>query len=67
MGDVLARVAPWPLTTAAVDRLVGSLAVDISRLRRVTGYRPPVTLDEGLATTARWYREAQARPPESRA
>lgn len=61
-GDVLARAVPFPLTTAAVDRLLGSLEVDASRLGRVTGFRPPYTMDEGLAGTARWYR---ARPASS--
>jgi nucleoside-diphosphate-sugar epimerase len=55
IGDVLARMAPWPLTTEAVDRLVGSLAVDPSKLKRLTGYRPPYGVREGLGITARWY------------
>lgn len=31
------------------ERLLGSLAVDAGKLRRVTGWRPVETLDEGLA------------------
>lgn len=58
-GDVVARVAPFPLTTAAVDRLLGSLAVDSSRLTREAGYRPPFTLAEGLDRTAAWYRASR--------
>jgi len=38
--------------TAAVDRLAGSLTVDGA----LPGWRPPVTMDEGLAATAAWYR-----------
>jgi len=57
-GDLLARAIPFPLTTAAVDRLLGSLEVDSSRLARVTGQPPPFSLEQGLADTARWYREA---------
>jgi nucleoside-diphosphate-sugar epimerase len=40
---------------AAVNRLFGSLAInsDFARLR--LGWKPPVTLDSGLAATARWY------------
>jgi nucleoside-diphosphate-sugar epimerase len=55
-GDVLARVVPWPLTSGTVDRLVGSLSVDSSKLTRATGYRPPYGVDEALRITAEWYR-----------
>jgi nucleoside-diphosphate-sugar epimerase len=55
-GDVLARLVPWPLTSAAVDRLVGSLSVDSTKLTRATGYRPPCGVDEALRITAEWYR-----------
>jgi UDP-glucose 4-epimerase len=36
----------------AVQRLCGSLQVDIGAARRVLGWRPPRTVDEGLARTA---------------
>jgi nucleoside-diphosphate-sugar epimerase len=39
------------------QRLGGSLQVDISRARRVMGWKPPVTVDEAFAHTARWYRK----------
>lgn len=55
VGDVLARAVPFPLTSAAVDRLLGSLAVDSSRFRRVTGFRPPFTVAEGMRRTADWF------------
>jgi nucleoside-diphosphate-sugar epimerase len=42
--------------SAHVDRLVGSLQLDTSRIRAVLGWRPPHSTDEGLAATARWYR-----------
>lgn len=51
-GDVAARFAPFPLTSGAVDRLLGSLCLDVSRLRALTGYRPPFTPDEGLRECA---------------
>jgi nucleoside-diphosphate-sugar epimerase len=54
-GDVMARALPFPLTSAAVDRLLGSLAVDSSRFRRVTGFRTPFTVAEGLQRTADWF------------
>jgi len=61
VGDLLARLVPFPLTSAAVHRLLGSLAVDSSRLTRLTGFAPPFTVDQGLAATAAWYR-SPARP-----
>jgi nucleoside-diphosphate-sugar epimerase len=60
VGDLL---APWvrvPLSSPAVARLFGSLAVDASKLARVTGFEPPYTLVEGLRITAEWYRRRPA-------
>lgn len=45
---------------AAVDRLLGSLCVDISLLREELGWTPPYSMQEGLEVTAQWYREAKA-------
>ena len=59
VGD-LAGPLGFPLTTAAVGRLLGSLAVDISALRRACAFTPPFTVAQGLAETARWYRGAAA-------
>ncbi len=57
IGDGMARVVPAvPLTSARLDRLVGSLAVDSSKLSAAVGFRPPYTLEQGLAATAAWYR-----------
>ncbi|PRX20646.1 UDP-glucose 4-epimerase [Paraburkholderia sp. BL18I3N2] len=42
--------------TAQVDRLVGSLQLDTSRIRTVLGWQAPYSTEEGLAATARWYR-----------
>jgi nucleoside-diphosphate-sugar epimerase len=64
VGDVLSRAVPFPFTTAAADRLLGSLAVDPSRLR-AAGWAPEHTLDEGLARTAAWYRGAAQAPSTS--
>ena len=41
---------------AAVERLVGSLQIDSSRIRAALGWTPPFSLEQGLAETARWYR-----------
>jgi nucleoside-diphosphate-sugar epimerase len=57
---------PRPLVRAAarlvgrgaeVDRLLGSLTVDVSGLRG-TGWSPPYTVDEGLYETVTWWRQA---------
>jgi nucleoside-diphosphate-sugar epimerase len=44
---------------AEVDRLCGSLVVDISETRRELGWTPPIDVDDALARTVNWYlREA---------
>jgi nucleoside-diphosphate-sugar epimerase len=60
-GDVLRTFMPFPLTTAALDRLFGSLQVDSSHLREVTGFRPPYTVPQGLRATAEWVRSGGVR------
>lgn len=45
---------------AAVDRLLGSLCVDISPLREELGWTHPYTMQEGLEATAQWYRKTKA-------
>lgn len=55
MGDLISRFRPVPLTSAAVDRLLGSLAVDPSALARAVGFCPPHSVEEGLRITAEWY------------
>jgi nucleoside-diphosphate-sugar epimerase len=42
---------------AEVDRLLGSLTVDSSRITRDLSWQPPFTLQQGLAATAKWYLE----------
>jgi nucleoside-diphosphate-sugar epimerase len=62
-----ARLVPLPVSwlrlagrltqrSSQVERLVGSLQVDASRIRHVLGWQPPYSLEDGLAATARWYR-----------
>jgi nucleoside-diphosphate-sugar epimerase len=59
LGDLLSRVRPMPLTSAAVDRLLGSLTVDPSALAREVGFRPPHSLEQGVRITAEWYRRRE--------
>ena len=44
---------------AEVERLIGSLQVDITHTREVLGWTPPVSVDEGLRATAEWYLNRQ--------
>jgi len=46
---------------AAVSRLLGSLVINSGKARQMLGWTPPVTLDDGLAATARWYLESSKR------
>ncbi|MEO8166354.1 MAG: SDR family oxidoreductase [Betaproteobacteria bacterium] len=39
-----------------MDRLTGSLQVDISSIESALGWRPPHTLQQGLEQTVSWYR-----------
>lgn len=45
---------------AAVDRLLGSLCVDISPLREELDWTPPYSMQAGLEATAQWYRKTKA-------
>jgi UDP-N-acetyl-alpha-D-quinovosamine dehydrogenase len=56
VGDAIGRAVRVPFTSDQADRLLGSLALDASRFARVSGFRPPFTLREGMAATANWYR-----------
>jgi nucleoside-diphosphate-sugar epimerase len=58
VGDVLAGLGPFPLSSAAVRRLTGSLTVDASGFALVAGPMP-FSVDEGLAETAAWFRGAR--------
>jgi nucleoside-diphosphate-sugar epimerase len=51
------RIDP-PLHRRRVDFWVKNRAFSIDKARRVLGYDPKVDVDEGIARTAAWYREA---------
>ncbi len=71
-GSVVERVckplgiAP-PIYRRRVDFFTKSRAFTIEKARRVLGYEPQVSLEEGLARTARWYREHGFLPEASTA
>lgn len=41
--------------SSAFERLIGSLQVDSSKIRRELGWKPPFTMEQGLAETAAWF------------
>ncbi|MFH2047073.1 MAG: SDR family oxidoreductase [Pseudomonadota bacterium] len=41
---------------SAIERLVGSLYVDSSKIRKELNWKPPFTLEQGLKETAEWYK-----------
>lgn len=70
--DVTPRLFPCPVTLLKagaamlgrgdeIARLTGSLQVSSSRIGSELGWRPPFTLVQGLAETARWYRNRGER------
>jgi nucleoside-diphosphate-sugar epimerase len=61
-GTLLGLGAALAGRRAEAERLTGSLQVDATRLRRELGWHPRVTLAEGLAETARWFREERLKP-----
>lgn len=56
-GDLLGRLIRFPLTSAEVERLTGSLVVSTARLTEWTGFQPPETPQEGWRAVARWFQE----------
>lgn len=65
--DLPARLFPVPASfmrlagklsgkSDVVNRLTGSLTIDNAKIRRELGWKPPFTLEEGLAETARWFK-----------
>jgi nucleoside-diphosphate-sugar epimerase len=43
-----------------VSRLLGSLAVDSSKIRQTLNWQPPYTLDQGLQATADWFKASSS-------
>jgi len=64
---VSSRVLPFPISllklmaaifgmAEQVDRLVGSLQVDSTKIRHQLGWLPPYSLQEGFSKTVKWSR-----------
>lgn len=50
--------------TAEIDRLCGSLQVDISKAKRILGWIPPISVDEGIKKTVEWFVSTNITDPE---
>lgn len=57
VGDTVEQLTKrsLPLNTLTLDRLLGSLFIDSSYIRRTLNWQPPSTVDEGLSNTLRWH------------
>lgn len=60
LGGLLSRIAPFHLTGDSFSAVLGSLFVDSSALREVTGFNAPFSVDKGMSLTAEWYKKAGA-------
>ena len=57
VGDAISRLVPFPVTSAEVERLTGSLLVSTAKLVEWTGFRPAETPQDGWRAVAQWFRE----------
>ena len=57
--NILQGVARLFGKQAVIERLTGSLQVDISDTKEALNWRPPVTLDDALGETVTWYQSQQ--------
>lgn len=62
VGDLVERTMhlSLPLTSENVIRLLASLSLDATKIRRTLAWTPPWTMEAGLSHTAQWFRETQA-------
>jgi nucleoside-diphosphate-sugar epimerase len=44
--------------SAEIERLLGSLMVDCSKIKRELNWKPPYTMAQGLKETAKWYEKS---------
>ena len=58
-GDALGRFLPIPIRSPVIQRLTESLFVDSTFIWRRLKAKPPVSREEGLLATARWFNETE--------
>jgi nucleoside-diphosphate-sugar epimerase len=59
-GGLLSRIGGLHLSTDSVTAVLGSLFVDTSSLREMTGYSPPFSVEKGMSVTATWFQDRNA-------
>lgn len=52
--------------SAAVERLLGSLTLDSSKIGRELAWKPPYTMQEGLRETAEWFKTMSHAKPHQK-
>lgn len=60
VGGLLSRIAGLHFSTESVTAVLGSLFVDTSSLREMTGFKPPYSVAQGMSLTAAAFRPARA-------
>ena len=60
-GGLLSRIVGLHFSSESVTAVLGSLFVDTSSLREMTGFNPPFPIGQGMSLTAAGYRPARAR------
>ncbi len=59
-GGLLSRIAGLHFSSESVTAVLGSLFVDTSSLREMTGFIPPYPIGQGMSLTAAGYRPVRA-------
>ena len=57
--NLLRHIANWLGKKAEADRLLGSLALDCSKLRKELDWRPPFTFEQGMRETVDAFMEGR--------
>ena len=55
VGDVISRLVRFPITSAEVERLTGSLVVSTAKLTGRTSFRPPESPQEAWSEVGQWF------------
>jgi nucleoside-diphosphate-sugar epimerase len=64
-STILKLAAKMIGATAAADRLLGSLQIDSSKARQLLAWQPPLSVEEGIAITAKSYLNESSNQVES--
>jgi len=59
-GGLLSRIAGLHFSSESVTAVIGSLFVDTSSLREMTGFKPPFSVPQGMSLTAAWFRSIRS-------